>query len=106
MAADMNLPPGGRGPGDDDEASEALKQSRPRVVGQLGLGLLELDARPGAGDAAQTRRAQRRVEQMRDNDDETQHDDQQAARRQCCGPDSTPVGHGHPCPNLPASSSG
>jgi hypothetical protein len=72
----MDLPPGSRGSGDDDEPGQGLKHSRPGIIGELGLRLLELDTHLGAGDTMQARRAQRRVEPGRDHDDGTQDDDQ------------------------------
>src|SRR5579859_176659 len=91
LAADMGLPPGRYGATYNNEPGKALQDGRPCIIGQLGLSLLQLNAYLRARDPAQFRSAQRRIEQMGDQDDAAQQDDQQAASSQSCKPDSTLV---------------
>ncbi|HLX50866.1 MAG TPA: hypothetical protein VKS82_21265 [Streptosporangiaceae bacterium] len=91
LAADMRLPPGRYGATYNNEPGNALQHGRPRIIGQPGLSLLQLNAYLRARDPAQRRSAQRRIEQMGDQDDAAQQDDQQAASGQSCEPDSALV---------------
>jgi len=66
FATDVHLTPGRQGADHDQQSREALEQSGPGVVLQFGLGLLQLDAGAGVGNAAQIRSGQGRIEHFRE----------------------------------------
>lgn len=96
--ADMNLSPRGDRAEYHQQSGEALQDRRARVVGELGLSLLKLDAYLRAGDALQVRCAQRRVEPSRNDDDDYDHGGQENAHHQCFRPSDALVHNGRsPC---------
>jgi len=93
---DLDLPPGRDGPGDQQQAGDALQQRGPSVVLQSGLGLLQLDSLVGACHALQLCRGQRGVQKTREHQDAGQQRQHRHGRQ-----DSQPAcWPAHPCCSL------
>jgi hypothetical protein len=91
FSADVHLPPSRCGANDYQKPNAALKYRRSRIVGQLRLGLLQLDARLSVTDTTQIRSAELGIEEARYQDDPG-HDDYEDTRRcQNCDPDCAPI---------------
>jgi hypothetical protein len=94
FAADVDLPPRCYRAGHHQQPAKGLQDGRSRVVGELGLGLLELDTGLCAQDAVQICGAQGRVVPPGDDDDADEQDGRETAPREHSEPESPLVRDG------------